>query len=167
MLTPTVFHALIATRRLTSAAISSGRNPAATSAYASAGTCVWASSVTDSVKASAARSRAVKNGVSRPPQVRVTGIAAGLHALLRLPPGQHEDALVARAARHGLAVEGLSAYRLGGGNGGPGNDGGPGEDSDRVGLDSGPALVVGYATPPGHAYSTAVARLCAVLSADG
>jgi len=99
--------------------------------------------------------------------VRVTGIAAGLHALLRLPPGQHEDALVARAARHGLAVEGLSAYRLGGGNGGPGNDGGPGEDSDRVGLDSGPALVVGYATPPGHAYSTAVARLCAVLSADG
>jgi hypothetical protein len=27
--------------------------------------------------------------------------------------------------------------------------------------------VVGYATPPGHAYSTAVARLCAVLSADG
>ena len=28
------------------------------------------------------------------------------------------------------------------------------------------ALVVGYATPPGHAYSTAVARLCAVLSAD-
>jgi hypothetical protein len=23
---------------------------------------------------------------------------------------------------------------------------------------------VGYATPPGHAYSTAVARLCAVLA---
>ena len=45
--------------------------------------------------------------------------------------------------------EGLSDYRLGGSNGG----------------DGGPALVVGYATPPGHAYSTAVARLCAVLSA--
>jgi len=25
--------------------------------------------------------------------------------------------------------------------------------------------VVGYATPPSHAYSTAVARLCAVLTA--
>jgi GntR family transcriptional regulator/MocR family aminotransferase len=102
------------------------------------------------------------------PQVRVTGIAAGLHALLRLPPGQHEDALVARAARHGLAIEGLSAYRLGGGpgRGGPGR-GGPGEDGGGAGLDDGPALVVGYATPPGHAYSTAVARLCAVLSADG
>src|SRR6266566_9749300 len=48
------------------------------------------------------------------PQVRVTGIAAGLHALLRLPQGEHEDDLVARAARHGLAIEGLSAYRLGG-----------------------------------------------------
>jgi GntR family transcriptional regulator/MocR family aminotransferase len=94
------------------------------------------------------------------PQVRVTGIAAGLHALLRLPPGQHEDALVARAARHGLAVEGLSAYRLGGDGPGRGEGG-------SAGLEGGPALVVGYATPPGHAYSTAVARLCAVLSSDG
>ena len=80
------------------------------------------------------------------PQVRVTGIAAGLHAVLGLPPGSREDALVARAARHGLAVEGLSSYAM------PGHGGG------------GPALVVGYATPPGHAYSTAVARLCAVLA---
>ena len=92
------------------------------------------------------------------PQVRVTGIAAGLHALLRLPPGQQEDALVARAARHGLAVEGLSVYRLGGD--------GARADGGGAGLVTGPALVVGYATPPGHAYSTAVARLCAVLSAD-
>ena len=80
-------------------------------------------------------------------QVEVTGLAAGLHALLRLPPGADEESLVARAARHGLAVEGLGEYCL------PGHDGG------------GPALVVGYATPPGHAYSTAVARLCAVLTA--
>jgi GntR family transcriptional regulator/MocR family aminotransferase len=80
------------------------------------------------------------------PQVRVTGLAAGLHALLRLPPGTDEGSVVARAARHGLAVEGLGEYCL------PGHDGG------------GPALVVGYATPPGHAYSTAVARLCAVLA---
>ena len=26
-----------------------------------------------------------------------------------------------------------------------------------------PALVVGYANPPGHAFTTALARLCAVL----
>ena len=46
----------------------------------------------------------------------------------------------------GLAIEGLGSYAM------PGYDAG------------GPALVVGYATPPGHAYSTAVARLCAVLA---
>jgi GntR family transcriptional regulator/MocR family aminotransferase len=80
------------------------------------------------------------------PQVRVTGIAAGLHALVRLPPGQREEDLVARAARHGLAVEGLGEYAMGGHH-------------------AGPALVVGYATPPPHAYSTAIARLCAVLAA--
>ena len=112
------------------------------------------------------------------PQVRVTGIAAGLHALLRLPPDKQEDALVARAIRHGLAVEGLSAYRMGGDGGGPGQDGGgagqdgggAGQDgggAGQVGRNGGPALVVGYATPPGHAYTTAVARLCAVLSAEG
>jgi GntR family transcriptional regulator / MocR family aminotransferase len=82
------------------------------------------------------------------PQVRVTGIAAGLHAVLRLPPGQREEDLVARAARHGLAVEGLGTYSMG----------------DHR---EGPALVVGYATPPPHAYSTAVARLCAVLAPPG
>ena len=80
------------------------------------------------------------------PQVRVTGIAAGLHALLRLPPGQREEDLLARAARHGLAVEGLGEYAMGSHH-------------------AGPALVVGYATPPPHAYSTAIARLCAVLAA--
>ena len=79
------------------------------------------------------------------PQVRVTGIAAGLHAVLRLPSGQEEEDLVARAARHGLAVEGLGAYSMGGHR-------------------AGPALVVGYATPPAHAYTTALARLCAVLA---
>jgi GntR family transcriptional regulator / MocR family aminotransferase len=80
------------------------------------------------------------------PHVQVTGIAAGLHAVLRLSPGQREEDLVARAARHGLAVEGLGAYALGDHH-------------------AGPALVVGYATPPGHAYTTALARLCAVLTA--
>ena len=79
------------------------------------------------------------------PQVRVTGIAAGLHAVLRLPSGQREEDLVARAARHGLAVEGLGEYSMGSHH-------------------AGPALVVGYATPPPHAYTTAVARLCAVLA---
>jgi GntR family transcriptional regulator/MocR family aminotransferase len=78
------------------------------------------------------------------PDVRVTGVAAGLHALLELPPGADESAVVTRAAEHGLAVEGLRTYH-------PGHD-------------HGPALVVGYATPPDHSYTGALARLCATLS---
>jgi GntR family transcriptional regulator/MocR family aminotransferase len=78
------------------------------------------------------------------PQVRVTGIAAGLHALLELPPGQHEDGIIARAAGHGLAIGALGPYCAT-------------ERHDRA------ALVVGYGTPPDHAFSGAVARLCAIL----
>lgn len=79
------------------------------------------------------------------PEVRVTGIAAGLHALLELPPGQDEDELVAQAAHHGLAIEGLGHY-------------------DAIGEHHRPALVVGYATPPEHAFTGALARLCTVLN---
>ena len=79
------------------------------------------------------------------PQVRVTGMIAGLHALVQLPLGQREEDLVARAARHGLAIEGLSVYSAG-------------ENQH------GPALIVGYARPPGHAFTTALARLCAVVA---
>ena len=80
------------------------------------------------------------------PQARVTGIAAGLHALLELPPSLDEDEIIARAAaRHDLALEGLSAYCA---------ESGPHR----------PALVIGYATPPEHAFTGAVARLMAVLT---
>jgi GntR family transcriptional regulator / MocR family aminotransferase len=79
------------------------------------------------------------------PRLRVTGIAAGLHALLELPPGSVEDDLVARAARRGLAVEGLAQYCA------PGHP-------------RGPALVLGYGTPAEHAFTGALARLCAVLA---
>jgi GntR family transcriptional regulator / MocR family aminotransferase len=80
----------------------------------------------------------------RLPHVRVTGIAAGMHAVLELPPEAGEEGIVARAAARGLALEGLRSF--GSGAGRP------------------PALVIGYATPPAHAYTTALARLAAVLS---
>lgn len=81
----------------------------------------------------------------RSPQVRVTGIAAGLHALVELPPGHREDDVIASGAEHGLALEGLHIY---------------GETSGSHAC----ALVVGYATPPQHAYTTAIARLAATLN---
>ena len=76
--------------------------------------------------------------------VTVTGIAAGLHALVELPPGESERAAVERAAQQGLTMEGLHAYG--------------GEGSQHR-----PALVVGYGRPPAHAYTSAVNRLCTVL----
>ena len=91
------------------------------------------------------RDRLVAALARQAPHVRVAGIAAGLHVLLELPGGQHEDEVVARAAHHGLAIEGLGPYSTS-------------ARHDRA------ALVVGYGTPPEHAFTGAVARLCAVLN---
>jgi GntR family transcriptional regulator / MocR family aminotransferase len=82
--------------------------------------------------------------------LHVTGIAAGLHAVLELPATDLEQRLVARATEHGLALEGLDSYRAGGES--------PSTAADRAGL------VIGYGRPPEHAYTTALARLCAVLN---
>jgi GntR family transcriptional regulator/MocR family aminotransferase len=79
------------------------------------------------------------------PAAAATGVAAGLHALVTLPDGMSEEAALARAARRGLAIGGLGAYRAGG-------------------QDHPPAVVVGYATPPDHAYTGALARLTAALA---
>jgi GntR family transcriptional regulator/MocR family aminotransferase len=79
------------------------------------------------------------------PSARVSGIAAGLHALVTLPPGRTEDEVIADAAARGLAVLGLAGFGDGSGS-------------------HAPALVVGYAKPPEHAFTGAVARLAATLS---
>ncbi len=90
------------------------------------------------------RDRLIAELARHAPGVRLTGIAAGLHAVAELPAGWPEHRVVARAAARGLAVEGLGGYAL--------------RDHAR-----GPALVIGYATPPDHAYTTALARLTAAL----
>lgn len=90
------------------------------------------------------RDRLVSALAREVPAARVTGIAAGLHMLIQLPAGLSEQDVISRAAARGLTLQGLTASRAG--------------DEDL-----GPALVVGYATPPAHAYSTAITRLCAVL----
>ena len=75
----------------------------------------------------------------------VSGIAAGLQAVLELGGAGTERDLIARAAEHGLALAGLESFRA------------PGPGADRAGL------VIGYGRPAEHAYTTALARLCAVL----
>ncbi|WP_240362352.1 MULTISPECIES: PLP-dependent aminotransferase family protein [unclassified Streptomyces] len=83
------------------------------------------------------------------PGVRATGIAAGLHVVLRLPPGTEQETLRA-AAWQGLAVHGLDRYR---------HPESPAERTD--------ALVVGYGTPPDHGWSGALDALCAALPFNG
>jgi GntR family transcriptional regulator/MocR family aminotransferase len=78
------------------------------------------------------------------PDVRVTGVAAGLHAVVELPAGHDENHVIASAAQHDLAIETLNGYQ-------------------RDDTPHGPALVVGYGTPPEHAFSSAVAKLCAAI----
>ncbi|MFF7642307.1 aminotransferase class I/II-fold pyridoxal phosphate-dependent enzyme [Streptomyces canus] len=81
----------------------------------------------------------------RAPRVHATGIAAGLHVVLRLPPGTEQSVLRA-AAWQGLAVHGLHRY----------------QHPEAV-VEPRDALVVGYGTPPDHAWSGALEALCAVL----
>lgn len=80
----------------------------------------------------------------RVPAIRVSGIAAGLHAVLELPPGT-ERSVVQAASWQGLAVQGLDGFRH--------PDAPPGRD----------ALVVGYATPTDSAWSGALDALCRAL----
>ncbi|WP_269853632.1 MocR-like pyridoxine biosynthesis transcription factor PdxR [Streptomyces sp. RPT161] len=90
------------------------------------------------------RDRLVTALAARAPGVRVSGIAAGLHAVIELPDGYPPEAdLIKRAAQLGLAVTGMRMY---------------GATGQR------PALVVGYGTPPEHAFAGALDALCATLA---
>jgi GntR family transcriptional regulator/MocR family aminotransferase len=91
------------------------------------------------------RDQLVATLAQRAPHVRVTGIAAGLHAVLRLPPGT-EPSVLKGAAWQGLAVDGLASYRHPAATT-PAQDG----------------LVVGYGTPPDHAFPAALDALCRAL----
>ncbi|MBV7699027.1 PLP-dependent aminotransferase family protein [Streptomyces sp. TRM70350] len=79
------------------------------------------------------------------PDVRATGIAAGLHAVLQLPPGT-EQPVVRAATWQGVAVHGLSRYR-----------------HPAAGAQHLDALVVGYGTPPDHAWTGTLEALCKAL----
>ncbi|MEU3063241.1 PLP-dependent aminotransferase family protein [Streptomyces subrutilus] len=75
----------------------------------------------------------------------VSGIAAGLHAVLDLPPGT-ERSVVQSAAWQDLALEGMSRYR-----------------HPQAGLPPRDALVVGYGTPPDSSWTPTLEALTAAL----
>jgi len=75
------------------------------------------------------------------------GVAAGLHALLPVESAERERVLIARGRRAGVALHGLHAdgyWREPGGN-------------------RPAALIIGYATPPPHAWSRALEALTEVV----
>ncbi|MFJ8442349.1 MocR-like pyridoxine biosynthesis transcription factor PdxR [Kitasatospora griseola] len=95
------------------------------------------------------RDRLVEVLAERAPRVRVTGVSAGLHAVLELPEGSPgEEEFQARAFRAGLRVHTLGWSRV--------------DAADRP-PERPPALVIGYGTPPDHAFEAALDALCAVL----
>ncbi|GAA2507396.1 hypothetical protein GCM10010276_60550 [Streptomyces longisporus] len=91
------------------------------------------------------RDRLVAALAAHAPHIEVTGVAAGLHAVLRLPPGTERSAVKA-AAWQGVALDGLAGFRH--------------PAADMAAQDG---LVVGYATPSEHAYGAALEALCGVL----
>jgi GntR family transcriptional regulator/MocR family aminotransferase len=78
------------------------------------------------------------------PGCRVTGVAAGLHLLLRLPPGADEEAVVARLHERRIRIRGLAGYRLA-----------PRPDD--------PALVIGYGRLPLPAIDAFAAQVAGSL----
>ena len=83
------------------------------------------------------------------PGIRVTGMAAGLQAVLELPRGT-ERSVVQSAARQGLAVSGMAEFRY--------------EVADSGWrLPEQDALVVGYAAPSDSAWAGTLDALCRVL----
>ncbi|WP_327268502.1 PLP-dependent aminotransferase family protein [Streptomyces sp. NBC_01218] len=80
----------------------------------------------------------------RAPDIRISGIAAGLHAVLELPEGT-ERSVISAAAFQGLALEGLSFFRH------------PDADRERD------ALVISYGSPSDSAWKGTLDALCRVL----
>ncbi|MET7370893.1 PLP-dependent aminotransferase family protein [Streptomyces sp. NPDC005566] len=90
------------------------------------------------------RDQLVEALAERAPDIRVSGIAAGLHAVLELPEGT-ERSVVQAAAWQGLAIEGLSRFRH--------RDAVAGRDG----------LVIGYGSPTESAWAGSLDALCRVL----
>ncbi|MBH1935936.1 PLP-dependent aminotransferase family protein [Streptomyces sp. AV19] len=101
------------------------------------------------------RDRLVAALAERAPHIGVAGIAAGLHIVLRLPPGT-EEATVRAARGRGVALEGLARFRH------------PRADAFAATRDGiGDGIVVAYGTPPDHAFSAALEALLEALPPEG
>jgi GntR family transcriptional regulator / MocR family aminotransferase len=79
------------------------------------------------------------------PGARVRGIAAGLHAVVELPPGADEEKVVAAAARRDVRVYAMGGYHA-------------------DGRSAAPALVLGYAALPEPAIRSGIGVLAEAVA---
>ncbi|MFC3999308.1 PLP-dependent aminotransferase family protein [Nocardiopsis sediminis] len=93
----------------------------------------------------ARRDRLLATLAADAPHITPTGIAAGLHAVLRLPPGT-ERSTVEAAAAHSIALDGLAGFR-----------------HPAATMPAHDGLVIGYSTPPDHGYGPALRALSGIL----
>ena len=91
------------------------------------------------------RDRLVTALAEQAPHVTATGIAAGLHAVLRLPAGT-EASVVKAASWQGLALDGLSDFR-----------------HPEAAMPASDGLVIGYSTPSERAYEATIDALISCL----
>ncbi|GAB3886780.1 PLP-dependent aminotransferase family protein [Kibdelosporangium lantanae] len=78
------------------------------------------------------------------PEVRVTGLAAGFHAVLHLPPGSSEDHVITEARERGVGLYGMAEMCVA-----------PSPD---------PRLVLGFGNTPPRAISEGIATVADLLS---
>ncbi|WP_171164223.1 PLP-dependent aminotransferase family protein [Streptomyces sp. I05A-00742] len=98
------------------------------------------------------RDRIVAALAERAPHIGVTGIAAGLHVVLELPPGTEQSTLQA-AHWQGLALEGISRYRH--------------ADVPAPAPGSPDGVIVAYGTPAEHAFGGVLEALLRALPPAG
>ncbi|MEU5208009.1 PLP-dependent aminotransferase family protein [Streptomyces sp. NPDC020742] len=97
------------------------------------------------------RDRLIEAVAAHAPQLAVTGIAAGLHAVVEFPgdsAAAEEDSALRAARWQGLALDGLASYR-----------------HPEATMPPRHGLVVGHATPSESAFPAALAALCRALPA--
>lgn len=92
----------------------------------------------------ARRDRLIAALAAHLPEMKITGVAAGLHGLMQLPPGVDDEHVAEEAAWEGMHVETLSRYNF-----------------DRR---NSPGLVIGYGRIHEAAIEPAVSTLASVMS---
>jgi GntR family transcriptional regulator/MocR family aminotransferase len=95
----------------------------------------------------AARRTALTEAFARhAPRVRLTGLAAGFHAVAPLPAGTDETAVIAAARERRVGLHGIGAYR------------------GRPDAAAPPALVIGFGNVRERAIEPAIAAVADLLS---